>query len=70
ETQKKAEESAAQERKSVGPEARSAPKGDAKSLKKQAEELLSGRKAWRPGWVDWDVAGGRGKGGLGAEVGF
>lgn len=55
------------ERKAVGPDAKRNPKGDGKTLRQQAEELLSGKKAWRPGWVDWDVTG-RVRGDVGAQV--
>ncbi|KAL8642087.1 MAG: hypothetical protein Q9228_001197 [Teloschistes exilis] len=55
------------ERKAVGPDAKRNPKGDGKTLREQAEELLSGKKAWRPGWVDWDVTG-RARGDVGAQV--
>lgn len=68
ETKERAEEAREEEQKAMGLEGRRIPKGDGKTLREQAEELLRGKKAWRPGWMDWDV-GGRPKGEVGAGVG-
>lgn len=68
---KEMHEKAAKERDSEqearGPDAKRKGKGDGKTLREQAEELLSGKKAWRAGWVDWDVTG-RARGEVGAQV--
>ncbi|KAL8665931.1 MAG: hypothetical protein Q9202_001867 [Teloschistes flavicans] len=67
ETHEKATKERDAEQESIGPEARRKPRGDGKTLREQAEELSSGKKVWRPGWVDWDVTG-RGRGDVGAQV--
>ncbi|KAL8693700.1 MAG: hypothetical protein Q9218_001501 [Villophora microphyllina] len=58
---KEMHEKAEEERKTVqdamGPEGRRQPRRDATTLREQAEELLSGKRVWRPGWMDWDVTG-------------
>lgn len=69
EAQQKAEKSREEENKRMGPQGGMLPKGDGKSLRRQAEELLTGKRAWGPGWVDWDV-GRIGRGQVGAQVGM
>ncbi|KAL8769518.1 MAG: hypothetical protein Q9209_004579 [Squamulea sp. 1 TL-2023] len=69
ETQERAQEEREKEQKLMGTERKRIPKDDGKTLREQAEELLKGKKAWRPGWMDWDV-GGRPKGEIGAGVGM
>ncbi|KAI4130860.1 MAG: hypothetical protein LQ338_001537 [Usnochroma carphineum] len=69
EAQEKAEEARDEEQKLMGPEGRTAPKADAKKLREQAEELLKGKRAWRPGWMDWGVTG-RARGEVGAGLGM
>lgn len=61
EMQERAQESREQEQKAMGPMGTRLPKGEGKSLREQAEELLRGKKAWRPGWMDWDLGGSRRK---------
>ncbi len=47
------------------------PKPGAGELRKQAEELLAGKRKWRPGWTDWDVTGtGAARGNVGTQVGM
>ncbi|KAL8782409.1 MAG: hypothetical protein Q9213_005412 [Squamulea squamosa] len=69
EMQERALEEREKEQKLMGTEGKRIPKDDGKTLRKQAEELLKGKKAWRPGWTDWDV-GGRPKEEIGAGVGM
>lgn len=69
EIQERAQETREKEQKAMGVEGTRMPKEDGKTLREQAEELLKGKKAWRPGWMDWDL-GGRPKGEVGAGVGM
>lgn len=69
EMQERALEAREKQQKAMGAEGSRLPKEDGKTLREQAEELLKGKKAWRPGWTDWDL-GGRPKGEVGAGVGM
>ena len=69
EMQERAQKAREEEQKAMGPMGPRLPKQDGKTLREQAEELLRGRKAWRPGWMDWDL-GGKPKGEVGAGVGL
>lgn len=69
EAQEKAEAARDDEQERMGPQGRNLPKPDGKKLREQAEELLRGKRTWRPGWMDWDVPG-RGRGDVGASVGM
>ncbi|KAL9599462.1 MAG: hypothetical protein Q9219_003801 [cf. Caloplaca sp. 3 TL-2023] len=75
EVQQKAEKGREEEEQRRGHEGRTMAPPDGKQLRKQAEELLSGKRAWRPGWMDWGIVGrgsgsGSGKGEVGAGVGM
>ncbi|KAL8682240.1 MAG: hypothetical protein Q9186_001699 [Xanthomendoza sp. 1 TL-2023] len=66
----KAQEMREREQDSMGPYGKRVAPRDGKSLREQAEELVRGKRVWRPGWMmDWGGSGeGRGKG-VGGEVG-
>lgn len=71
EAQKKAEEAQDKEQDARSPRGISMPKPGGEELRKQAEELLAGKRTWRPGWTDWDVTGrGDERGDVGAQVGM
>ncbi|KAL8873991.1 MAG: hypothetical protein Q9174_000616 [Haloplaca sp. 1 TL-2023] len=57
ETHEKAMGEQEEEEKRRGYEGKNMPKPDRGSLKEQAEELLRGKKVWRPGWMGWDIHG-------------
>ncbi|KAL9591359.1 MAG: hypothetical protein Q9179_007802, partial [Wetmoreana sp. 5 TL-2023] len=57
EMHEKAKEEQKGEQKLMSDEGRRVPRGDGAKLREQAEELLRGKKVWRPGWMDWDVSG-------------
>ncbi|KAL8997953.1 MAG: hypothetical protein Q9169_002875 [Polycauliona sp. 2 TL-2023] len=69
EMQDRAQESREKDQEAYGPRGTRLPKEDGKSLREQAEELLKGKKAWRPGWMDWDL-GVRPKGEVGTGAGL
>lgn len=68
ETKEKAEKMQEREQIVQSPEGKRMPPEDGRSLREQAEALLKGKRAWRPGWMDWDSGGG-GKG-VGAGLGM
>ena len=57
ETHEQAEEEQEEEQKRRGARGRNLPRADGQTLREQAEELLKGKKVWRPGWMDWDIHG-------------
>ncbi|KAL8946453.1 MAG: hypothetical protein Q9222_007152, partial [Ikaeria aurantiellina] len=69
ETSERAEKERESEQRTVGPGGRRVEKQDGEALRKQAEELLAGRKTWKAGWVDFDVTGQR-RGNVGREIGM
>ncbi|KAL8712966.1 MAG: hypothetical protein Q9220_002826 [cf. Caloplaca sp. 1 TL-2023] len=69
ETSERAEKEREMEQKVMGYEGKRLEKQDGGALRRQAEELLAGRKAWKAGWVDYDVMG-QGRRGVGSQLGM